>query len=179
MSVTYVITPELDSKFKEPFGTLIQGSFFETMSQFKEIVARENPAMIISVGDTVSRNLHQHRVIPHLSIVDYQSMRRKIPKQRFPDKNIIEVKNPKGTITEEAIGAIKEGVQSSKQIQIVVDGEEDLLTLVAVLYAPENALVVYGQPHKGIVVVKATQEKKVAAQRFLKEMKTAKEDKQV
>jgi len=40
----------------------------------------------------------------------------------------------------------------------MVDGEEDLLTLVVVLSAPEDALVVYGQPHRGIVVVKVTEE---------------------
>jgi uncharacterized protein (UPF0218 family) len=40
----------------------------------------------------------------------------------------------------------------------MVDGEEDLLALVAVLSAPEDALVVYGQPHVGIVVVKVTEE---------------------
>jgi len=39
----------------------------------------------------------------------------------------------------------------------LVEGEEDLLTIVAVLCAPENSLVVYGQPHEGIVVVKVTE----------------------
>jgi uncharacterized protein (UPF0218 family) len=45
---------------------------------------------------------------------------------------------------------------------VLVEGEEDLLTLVAVLKAPENSLVVYGQPHEGIVAVrvdKTTKEK--------------------
>jgi hypothetical protein len=46
-----------------------------------------------------------------------------------------------------------------------------LLTLIAVLYAPENAVVVYGQPHTGIVVVKVTPQKKAQAERFLKAMK--------
>jgi uncharacterized protein (UPF0218 family) len=52
----------------------------------------------------------------------------------------------------------------------VVDGEEDLLTLVAVLYAPENAVVVYGQPYEGIVLVKVSPEKKAEALEFLKAM---------
>jgi len=35
-----------------------------------------------------------------------------------------------------------------------------MLTLVAILCAPEKALVVYGQPHEGMVVVEVTLEKK-------------------
>ena len=42
----------------------------------------------------------------------------------------------------------------------MVDGEEDLLALVAVLYAPQNSFVVYGQPHCGIVFVKVTSRRK-------------------
>jgi uncharacterized protein (UPF0218 family) len=41
-----------------------------------------------------------------------------------------------------------------------VDGEEDLLTLIAILYVPEDSFVIYGQPYEGIVVVKATEAKK-------------------
>jgi uncharacterized protein (UPF0218 family) len=54
-----------------------------------------------------------------------------------------------------------------------VDGEEDLLTLIAVLNAPEKSLVVYGQPYEGIVVVKVTAKKKAEAMEILKAMKTA------
>jgi GTP-dependent dephospho-CoA kinase len=171
MAVSYVVTPEMQSKFREPFGTLIQGSFSQTMNQLKDIIANEKSTVIISVGDTVSRNLHEHHMIPQLSITDNQSMRKKLQPQIFPDKNIVQVKNPQGTITQVAISAIQNALQSKKQVQIIVDGEEDLLTLISVMYAPENALVVYGQPYKGIVVVKVTQEKKAEAQKIWKTMK--------
>jgi uncharacterized protein (UPF0218 family) len=177
MSVSYVVTPEMQSKFKEPFGTLIQGSFSQTMNELKDSLTNEKPPVIISVGDTVSRNLHEHHIIPQLSITDNQSMRKKLQPQIFPDKNIVQVKNPKGTITQEAINAIQNALQSKKLVQIIVDGEEDLLTLIAVIYAPENALVVYGQPYKGIVVVKVTQEKKADAQKIWKTMKQVNQEK--
>jgi uncharacterized protein (UPF0218 family) len=54
------------------------------------------------------------------------------------------------------------------------EGEEDLLTLIAVLYAPETAFIVYGQPHSGIVVIKATSEKKAQVKEFLNAMKSSK-----
>ena len=84
------------------------------------------------------------------------------------------VNNPQGTITQEAIVAIKEALEKNEHTHIVVDGEEDLLTLIAVLYAPENSFVVYGQPYSGIVVVKVTSEKKAQAQEFLNAMKASK-----
>jgi uncharacterized protein (UPF0218 family) len=93
----------------------------------------------------------------------------------MPEKASVEktvrVNNPKGTITHEAILAINEALEKNEHTHIVVDGEEDLLTLIAVLNAPENAVVVYGQPYSGIVVVKVTSEKKAEARQFLKAMK--------
>jgi uncharacterized protein (UPF0218 family) len=168
----------MQAKFKEPFGTLIQGSFSETINQLKDIITKEKPSVIISVGDTVSRNLHEHHISPQLSITDNQSMRKKLQPQIFPDKNVVRVKNPQGTITQESIKAIQKALESKNQVQIIVDGEEDLLTLITVMYAPENAIVVYGQPHEGIVVVKVTQEKKVDAQKIWKTMKQVNEKKE-
>ena len=69
---------------------------------------------------------------------------------------------------------VKEALEGNEHTHIVVKGEEDLLTLIAVLYAPENAFVVYGQPYSGIVVIKVTFEKKALVQEFLKAMKSSK-----
>jgi uncharacterized protein (UPF0218 family) len=42
-----------------------------------------------------------------------------------------------------------------------------LLALIVILYASENSIVIYGQPHEGIVVVKVTAEKKSEARTIL------------
>jgi uncharacterized protein (UPF0218 family) len=177
MAIAYSITPELRAKLKEPFGMLIQGTFSETMSKLKIIVEREKPSMVISVGDTVSRNLHAHKVNPQLVITDNKCMRKRIQPRFFPAKSVVHVKNSRGTITEEAIIVIQRALESGKQVHIIVDGEEDLLTLVAVLYAPEKSLVVYGQPYEGIVVVKVTPEKKAKVMEILEAMKTVRKAK--
>lgn len=177
MTVVYNITPELRSKFKEPFGMLIRGSFAETMGKMKSIVEREKPPRIISVGDTVSRNLHEHQINPQLSITDNKRMRRRIQPRTFTGKNVVHVKNPRGTITEEAIIVIKEALESDDHVHVIVDGEEDLLAIAAVFCAPEKSLVVYGQPYEGIVVVKVTPEKKIEATEILKAMKTVRKAK--
>lgn len=177
MAIAYNVTPELRVKLKEPFGILIQGSFDETMRKMENIVKREKPVKIISVGDTVTRNLHSYQMTPQLSITDNKRMRKRVKQEVFTGKNVVHVKNPQGTITEEAITAVREALESDEHVHIIVDGEEDLLALIAVLYAPETSLVVYGQPFEGIVVVEVTSEKKAGALKILKAMKTVRKAK--
>jgi uncharacterized protein (UPF0218 family) len=174
MTVAYTLTPELRIKLKEPFGSLIQGTPEETMKKMREMVEKEKPPSIISVGDIVSRNLHKHNVHPQLTIIDNISLRdQPMPKEAVVEKTIY-VDNPQGTITQETILAVKKALDKKEHTHIVVRGEEDLLTLIAVLYAPENAFVVYGQPHLGIVVVKVTSDSKSQVQEFLNAMKSSK-----
>ena len=177
MVIAYSVTPELRVKLKEPFGMLIQGSFSETMVKMENIVKKEKPPKIVSVGDVVSLNLYENQMNPQLSITDNKRMRKKVKPKVFAGMKVVHVKNPQGTITEEAIAAIREALESDEPVHIIVDGEEDLLTLIAVLYAPEKSLVVYGQPYEGIVVVEVTSEKKNEAVEILKAMKTVRKAK--
>jgi hypothetical protein len=174
MTIVYTLTPELRIKLKEPFGSLIQGTPEETIGILKKIVKEEKPPKIVSVGDIVSGNLHKHNVHPQLTIIDNISLRdQPMPKEATVEKTV-QVINPQGTITQEAMLVVKEALEGNEHIHIVVKGEEDLLTLIAVLYAPENAFVVYGQPYSGIVVIKVTSEKKALVQEFLNAMKSSK-----
>lgn len=172
MKILYVITPELRIKLKEPFGLLITGTSCETMTKLKELLAKDRPPLIISVGDVVSKNLHQNGINPQITIIDLVSLRNQatLPPKAHGEETV-NVKNPQGTITEEAIAAFLEALTKGGHTHIVIEGEEDLLTLIATLYAPENAYVVYGQPYSGIVVIKVTSEKKGQAQEFLNAMK--------
>jgi uncharacterized protein (UPF0218 family) len=171
MTVVYAITPKLRRKFKEPFGILIKGPFAETMAKMKELIDKEKPPLIISVGDVVSRNLHGHNINPNLTIIDNKFLRTQtLPEQNRVEKTVC-VNNPQGTITHDAIFEIRNALEKNNHTHIVVSGEEDLLTLIAVLYAPKDSFVVYGQPYSGIVVVKVTAEKKAQADEFLKAMK--------
>jgi uncharacterized protein (UPF0218 family) len=167
MRVVYALTPELRDKFKEPFGTLLQGTSAETMKQLQAIVAAEKPPRIVSVGDKVSRNLHKHGITPQLSITDNKSLRRSVKPAVFEAKKVVRVQNPQGVITDEAVTAVQAALKGTEHVHITVDGEEDLLTIVAVLYAPEGALVVYGQPYEGVVAVRVTAERRARSREFL------------
>jgi hypothetical protein len=177
MTVAYNLTPELRVKLKKPLGILIRGSFKETMKTFKDIIEKEKPTVIISVGDTVSKNLAESHLLPQVSIVDNRVMRRSARPIMFTAQKTINVRNPPGTITQEAHNAIQEAVESNCHVKIIVEGEEDLLTLVAVLYAPENSFVVYGQPYEGIVAIKVTPEKRAEIAEILKDMENVRKAK--
>ncbi|MGA8855944.1 MAG: DUF359 domain-containing protein [Candidatus Bathyarchaeia archaeon] len=64
---------------------------------------------------------------------------------------------------------IDEAVRKGNSV-VVVDGEEDLLTLPAILSSPDKSLVVYGQPSVGIVLVRVTPEKKKDVTKLVEEM---------
>jgi uncharacterized protein (UPF0218 family) len=161
-------------RLKEPLGTLIRGSFADVMSVVKSIVEKEKPICVVSVGDTVSRNLVKSQIIPQVSIIDNKCMRRKVqePAPCMAEK-LVHVRNPQATITNEAINTVKEALGSNDRVRIVVDGEEDLLTLVAVLHAPLNSIVLYGQPYEGVVLIRVTPQKKAEFADILKEMTTS------
>jgi uncharacterized protein (UPF0218 family) len=170
MVVVYAITPELRVKLKKPFGTLLCGTSSETMDKLNIIVKREKPPKIVTVGDTVSRNLHESGIISHLSVTDNKSMRKRTRLTNFRSKSTVHIRNPQGTITQEAITAVREALLTAGEVHLVVDGEEDLLTLIAVIYAPEESFVIYGQPYEGVVLVEVTPEKKAEATKILEAM---------
>ncbi len=178
MTIAYRITPYLRRKLKKPLGTTIRGSFRETMDRFKGMIEAEKPLCIISVGDTVSRNLVENNIFPQLAVVDNKCMRKNLEEPfSFKAEKTINIKNPRATITEEAITALQDSLKCDMRVQIVVDGEEDLLTLIVALYAPENSFVIYGQPHEGIVVIKTTTEKKTEIAEILRAMENTRKTK--
>jgi len=165
------LTPLQRRELKSPLGLLIEGSFDETIEKLTKLIEKEKPSMIISVGDAVLESLIKKDMFPNVFIVDNKIMRKSIAPILAKADETRYVKNPPGTLTEETLKEVQEAFKKKKQrIRIVVDGEEDLLTLSAVLYAPENSLVVYGQPQRGIVVVKVTKQEKERVRQVIEAM---------
>ena len=165
-----LLTDELRKELKKPQGLLIEGPFEETMERIKELIGKEKPSRIISVGDIVSLNMIKHGIALNVLIVDNKTMRKPIQPITAKADQTLHAENPPGTITDEAWNSIKQAIKQKGRTKVVIDGEEDLLTVVTVLSAPENALVVYGQPHKGIVAVKVTQETREKMHRIVDAM---------
>jgi len=164
------LTPALRKKLKSPLGLLIQGSFDETIKQLKKFIEEEKPATIISVGDAVSNSMIKNGISPNVLIVDNRVMRKKVKPILVDVNRTLHIRNPPGTLADEAWTVMEDSLKQRQTTRVLVDGEEDLLTLVAVLRAPEKSLVVYGQPQVGIVAVKVTEQKKKLARRLVEEM---------
>jgi len=165
------LKPSQRREGKLPLGLLIEGSFDETVEKLMKLIEKEKPSMIISVGDVVSESLIKKDIFPNVFIVDNKVMRKSVTPLSAKADETWYVKNPPSTLTKEAVEEIQEILKKKKhRTKIVVDGEEDLLTLPAVLYAPENSLVVYGQPQKGIVAVKVTKQEKKKVRRVIEAM---------
>jgi len=130
---------------------------------------------LIAVGDMTAFYLLKASIVPDVVIVDNKTKRMPIPDHvvRSLDHDsykTVEVKNPPATLTKELMDMIRESLQEADRIKIVVDGEEDLATLPAILYAPLGSVVVYGQPNEGSVMVKVTSEKKKHIEELMKQM---------
>jgi len=143
------------------------------MRKLAELIEQEKPAAIISVGDVVSENMLKRNIQPQVLVVDNRVMRKPIKPIPMDVDRTLQVKNPPGTLTEEAWTVMQEAIRGDQRTRVLVEGEEDLLTLLAVSYAPENSFVVYGQSHEGIVVVKATKQKKQSVREIVEAMETA------
>jgi len=171
MNNAYILTPELRRRLKQPLGLLIRGPFNDTVVRLGEILRKKKPTLIVSVGDSVTATLIERKILPDVSITDDLCMRKRLSSQvPFTDEKIVRVHNPQATITDEAIVAVKNAFVTTERTRIMVQGEEDLLTLAAVLFAPLNSLVLYGQPQEGLVVIDVTPEKKAEIASILRDM---------
>lgn len=151
------LTANLRRELKSPLGLLIKGSLETTTRTLRRLVEKERPEKIISVGDIVSGTMIKGGIYPQISVVDNRVSREPVEPFRMEVDRTLHVKNPPGVLTEEAWDVMKKALRLDGVTRVLVDGEEDLFTMVAVLCAPKNSLVVYGQPGKGVVAVKVTE----------------------
>ena len=73
-------------------------------------------------------------------------------------------------ISQKSISIIKDAFDSKPPIRITVNGEEDLLVIPVCLHAPENCVVMYGQPNEGLVIVQINHEIKEKVQKIVNSM---------
>lgn len=152
---------------KKPLGILIKD--FETT---KENILKNIPAgsFVITVGDATTEKLIKYGIIPSLQIVDGLEKRVKRELPSSTAKTTFSCHNPAAQITQESIDAIKKAIKEPPA-RITVIGEEDLLVLPVCLHAPENSVVLYGQPNEGLVIVKINLQIRNKAESIMNSMK--------
>lgn len=157
------------SKLKNPFGIVSKSLKLEAISS-------EN--FIIAVGDIVVSSLIKMGLTPNVSIFDGISNRSIISDKsvlEFLPKDYKNYQNKPGTINSGSALAleslIKENLKTNKNVSLKVKGEEDLLALPAILFAPLDSYVIYGLKDKGAVTVVVTEDIKENVVSLIKEFK--------
>lgn len=158
----------LRDQLKNPLGLLILESDVNKQNIQKHI--SEN-SYVITVGDRTTEKMINFGLIPSLQIIDGQEKRikRNIPKISEVS-TFFTCDNPAAEISSDSIETIKQAFISQTPVRITVNGEEDLLVVPVCIHAPENSIVMYGQPNEGLVVVKITPEIRNKTQKLLDSM---------
>lgn len=139
---------DLRHELKDPIGPI------ETDAQ---LVIETASGPIVAVGDVVTYHLRQAGYPPDVAIVDGKTKRDTVDEEirrEVTEGATLEAANPPAVLTEEMIEALLKALEREEPTTILVEGEEDLVTLPAIVAAPDGATVVYGQPDEGMVVVK-------------------------
>ncbi|MGA2239899.1 MAG: DUF359 domain-containing protein [Candidatus Bathyarchaeia archaeon] len=164
-----ILTEELRRSLKNPLGKLLPGSGPEIYEEISTTFSLKKPPRVIFVGDAVTRNALAKGIRRDIMIIDNREKRAQTKPLDAHATRIFRVRNDPGTIGSEAWAAVEEAVESGDAMMIV-DGEEDLLTLVAMAVAPLGSFVIYGQPDEGLVLVEVDDSAKKRACSFLESM---------
>jgi len=161
-----ILPRRLRRKLKEPLGRLYPSPMEAPIPE---------GAFIISVGDVTTHRLLQAGLKPRLAIIDNRVQRKASNYKIRYDAKILKCENPPGTITDELWTTIKKAIKSGDNFLIIVDGEEDLAVLPSIILAPADAIILYGQPNEGVVLIKA-EKMKQKAENIIREFKEVRAD---
>ena len=157
----------LREQLKIPLGVLLPESQADKENIQKFL--SDNP-YVITVGDRTTEKMIDFNLIPSLQIIDGQEKRKKREPPKMVNTVELNVDNPAAEITPQSIDLIKKAFDMKPPIRISVNGEEDLLVLPVCIHAPENSVVLYGQPNEGLVIAKITPQIRNKTQTLLDSM---------
>ncbi|RLE98866.1 MAG: hypothetical protein DRJ57_03220 [Thermoprotei archaeon] len=167
---------ELREACRIPLGVAIYREPQEAVPLIRELVQAVRPPMLISVGDFVTANLWHGGLRPDIAIVDLRIMRRASERdvRGMLGKGYVVLRcvNPPGTLTQDAITRVKDAVRAAEEgsrALLIVEGEEDLLALPAIAFAPDRSIVVYGLWLGAAVAVICHPYVKRGVKRFMRE----------
>ncbi len=145
---------ELNS-LKRPLGLLIEDGKVS-----KDILEHmlKGAGMVISVGDATTERLVSLGLVPDIQIVDGRERRYARDEVKRMHRSEVRCSNPAGTVSKDAMDAIKKALILEKPVRVYVDGEEDLLGLAVLRLAPDGSIILYGQPLEGIVLLRVDEE---------------------
>lgn len=176
-SSTLRLPEKLRPELRKPLGTIIKGSEEDknkVAAEVGKLLEKGKYTLSIAVGDIVSSTLEDAGFSADIKIIDFKTQRKFLPSfspnERFDAENIAgTIDSLSAKLLEKEIGKIidrnlpKGQSPSGRKKTITIDGEEDLLVLPAILLAPLESVVFYGQRDVGMVMVKVTEKVKEQA----------------
>lgn len=156
-----ILPISLREQLRTPIGSVITD-----VRKIKDSVAKYS--LLITVGDIITKSLRDINCFPDIEIIDFMTRRSLIDEKvinQYKKMNKNTYRNEAGSIHKEVVDAYLEAVRncvaSHKKQTIIIEGEEDLLTLPVILLAPLRSLVCYGQfDMNAVIAVEVTEEKK-------------------
>lgn len=162
------LTAEQRELLKTPIGKLVEGTPKQVTPKLADYLL--DSKRTIAIGDVLTTSLVEHEIRANVYIVDNLNKRHgyepKLP-EHLPQFHIC---NPPGKLSEEALYKTDILVNAKQDLVILVEGEEDLLTLPAVLYAPLGSKVLYGQPDEGVVIIEVNKSIKSKVEQIILKM---------
>jgi hypothetical protein len=147
-----ILTEQLRRSLKQPLGKLFPGSGPEIYEEADKAISMRKPPRVIFVGDAVARNAVTKGIRRDVMIIDNKEKRTQTKPLDAYAKRTFRARNDPGSIGSQAWAAVEEAIESGDAM-VIIEGEEDLLTLVAMAVAPLGSFVIYGQPGEGLVIV--------------------------
>ncbi|MFN3267939.1 MAG: GTP-dependent dephospho-CoA kinase family protein [Zestosphaera sp.] len=150
---------------------MVEGSD-PTQTMRKALESLGECSKLIAVGDLVCYTVIENSKTPDICVIDGKTKRTnktpEISEERF--SRVVNVWNPPGHITQEALNTIREAVEAlnkNQKILIKVSGEEDLLALPLIAQSPDNSCVLLGIPNVGVGYVRINQDERKKAEEIL------------
>jgi len=150
--VTELRLPEsLRAELKDPLGPIYTDA---------DALLADASKPLVAVGDVVTAHLLEANYTPAVALVDERTERAAVDDwvaDAIADAEGFDyrltVENPAATLSPPLLLALRAALAEAGDAStlLIVDGEEDLATLPALLAAPAGATVVYGQPGEGMV----------------------------
>ena len=151
---------------------MVEGKTDICNDALRRAVEKVKPLPTIFVGDTITKNAEASGIVADVIIVDFLEKRLESLYRISPgERNILRLKNAPGTIDGKAWDVVFSAIQDRNSL-VAVEGEEDLLALVAIAVAPVGSLVAYGQPDRGIVITLVSDAEKSLIEQIIRELCT-------
>jgi len=146
------------SLVSRPLGELVAKPSGALPAILRARFLRTGARVSFCVGDAVTSTLIRGRIPFEVAVVDSKVRKKAVRIPRRVEGKVFRTNNPRGYLNPAALEVMRNALSVGAGAIVVVEGEEDLLTLFAIDLSREGDLVIYGQPGEGAVVVRVDAE---------------------